>query len=200
MVGMYGVSASNGPIRDSDLIIPLLRESFVQTRLSHLIELSTVAWVQLAKEGWLPAREDQLTVTLKDLRTLTQRDARRKGMIRAIYPKLKQEIVGVRIGTVSIETIKQRFSLLRDVDDTLLQKWVFTNPNKISESTAAIEIIWAFDSNSSRETIVRYTRHVTDAGDMTAQANWDSQHHPGRHLVRLLPPEALSDYEKLRIA
>lgn len=200
--GMYGVSATNAQIRDSDLIIPLLSKSFEQAMLSHLNELRTLAWVQLAKQGWRSALEDRPIVRLKDLGTLAPRDARRKETTREIYRTLRSQILEARgavtLEKISIGTVKQRFSHLQDVDDVLIRDWVLDSSK--TECVAARELIRIYDGNASPETVNRYTRYVSDARDVTAQASSDSKDVPSQHIVSLLPPELLPRYEKLRVA
>jgi len=215
--GFYGVSSSNEQIRDSDMIIPVLRISFEQMTLQHLLDLSNSARLQLAYEGWRrPVREDKPIVTIRDLIGLAPRDRRRHGFIYAIYPQLKQEILDVRsivhqeaisisIETIRqrfIETIRQNFFHLREVNDDLIQKSVLGDPKTISEATAAIDIICAYDQHVTRGTVERNTRSVPNASDVFSQANSHSEQvsgHPSR-LLRLLRPELLPYYEELPIA
>jgi hypothetical protein len=115
-------------------------------------------------------------------------------MIRQLFPMLRREILEAREAVdrqnISIETIKQKLSLLGDVDNSLIEKSVVQNRKITSEATAAKEIIAAF-STVSFETVDRYTRVFSNGSDIPSYRG-------GHILVRLLPAELLPKYEKLR--
>ena len=200
-VGFYGVSPSDEKMCDSDQMIPVLRQSFEQTILGHLFDLRVGALLRLANDGWHPAAEDKLFVTLQDLKKLAPRDGRRHGFIYAIYPKLRQEISDARDtarkGQLSLENIRQRFSLLGEAEDALLKKLILDNPDATTDTTAAVEIISAFAGSISEKTVGRYTRYIPDTTNVRTQVNPNSEEIPGRQLVlRLLHHEHVRDYEE----
>jgi hypothetical protein len=205
-VGFYGVSASNEKIRDSDQIIPVLRQSFEQEILDHLFACHGGALLRLANDGWYPAAEDKPNVTLQDLKALPPRDGRLRWFVSAVAPNLQQEVRDVRSLARKlnakkmndeqkesfIETIRQKFLNLGDAEYASIKDLIWTNPGT-SDRTAAAEIISA-SVGISANTAERYTRFFRDASSnlQESRGRWPIR-------LRLLHHEHVREYEELLV-